>query len=121
MTAEDVENWKQERDIARKSGNAELIHAAYDHRDDMMLRCIQRQADRIKQGLKNDEEIEKRLDDGSKRMTLIEETVKPLQETAREYNEMKIEARGMRRMWGWLKIAASASGGALILKLLQGC
>ena len=58
MTAEDVANWKIERDIARESGKPELLQKAYDHRDDLMMHCIQRQADKVKKLIANYEKTE---------------------------------------------------------------
>lgn len=61
MTEEDVKNWKIERDIARDSGKPELLQKAYDHRDDLLLHCVQRQADRVKKLIANDERTEKEI------------------------------------------------------------
>jgi len=117
MTEVEVEQWKRERDMARRIENPEKRDAAlqevYDHRDDLQMKCIQHQADRIKTVLSDS--VQMKAD-----ISKIKEEMKPLKETEREYKEAKIEARGMARLIKLAKYVVAMGGGAVIVKLLGG-
>lgn len=118
MTAKQIEDWKVERDIARDSGDPKLIQRAYDHRDDMMMECIQHQADRIKKSLDNDDKINAKLDKFEEQVKKDEERIVPLEKMKTEFNEMKLKAQGMKLLWDILKIVVGAGGGAFLMKML---
>lgn len=115
MTAEQVAQWKHERDLARSiSDPAErsaAIQKVYDLRDDMMMHCIQRQADRIKTGLANDETMKADI-------ATIKDEMKPLKETDKEFRENKLKLKGAKMLWTALRYIVTAGGGALLMKLL---
>lgn len=113
MTAEQIQQWKVERDIARRAKNPELLQTAYDHRDDMMMECIQHQADRVKLGLQNDAEMASEIRD-------IKTELKPLKATEREYREDKLKAQGMIILWRILRYLAAGGMGAAVLQVLKG-
>ena len=124
MTSEQIKAWRVERDIARESGSKELIQKAYDHRDDMMMECIQHQADRMKKGLANDERFEKQLSTMDNRLVKIEDELPPLKETAKDYKEKILIAKGaqggIQMLITVLKYLVAAGGGAALLKFLGG-
>ena len=57
MTEDQIEQWEEERDIARAIEDEASRHTAlqkvYDHRDKMMMTCIAHQSDRVKMILKD--------------------------------------------------------------------
>ena len=124
MTAKQIADWRVERDIARESGRKDLIDKAYDHRDDMMMECIQHQADRMKQGLANDAKFEQQLSKMDTRLIKIEDEMPSLQETAKDYKEKILIAKGaqggIKVFITILKYVAAAGGGAAILKMFGG-
>lgn len=124
MTAKQIEDWRVERDIARESGRKDLIDKAYDHRDDMMMECIQHQADRMKQALANDERFEKKLTTMDDRLVKMEEELPPLKETAKDYKEKILMAKGaqsgINALITVIKYLVAAGGGAALLKFFGG-
>lgn len=121
MTAEQIAQWKVERDIARKSGDAALIQEAYDHRDNMMMECISHQAVRTKLGLENDAKIEAKLD-ALERQFVSE--IPPLQATAEDYRQKVLLAQGAKSgakwLWDALKVLVGAGGATALIKALGG-
>lgn len=117
MTEDQIRNWKRERDIARAIQDDDernrALTAVYDHKDDMMMECIQHQADRVKQGLINDQNIEKEI-------AKINKDLSPCIESDRDYRKWKLRAEGASIFWKILKYIAAAGGGAAILKFLGG-
>lgn len=108
MTEEDVKNWKIERDIARKSGKPELLQIAYDHRDDLMMHCIQRQADRVKTLVKNDERTEVEIAAIKKDVGVIKGTVGDHESVVQQIR------KGRERFFGaWLLLKVLALIAAL--------
>jgi len=91
----------------------DAMQEVYDHRDDLQMKCIQHQADRIKTVLADS--IVMKAD-----ISKIRDEMKPLKESDRAFREAQIEARGMSRLIKWAKYAVAAGGGAAILKLLGG-
>lgn len=116
MTAEQVAQWKHERDLARSisdpSERSSAIQKVYDLRDDMMMHCIQRQADRIKTGLANDETMKADI-------ATIKAEMKPLKETDREFREGKLKLKGAKMLWTALRYISTAVGGATLMKFLS--
>jgi len=117
MTQSEIEQWKRERDMALRiedpANREAALRDVYNHRDDLMMTCIQHQADRIKTVLADS--ISMKAD-----ISKIKEEMKPLKESDKDYREAKIEARGMARLITWAKYAVAMGGGAAILKLLGG-
>lgn len=106
MTAEDVANWKIERDIARESGKPELLQKAYDHRDDLMMNCIQRQADRVKKLVANDERAEGEIASMKTDIGDIKSKVSQHEHVVNAIKHGKSQAKGF---WLAIKILAWAS------------
>lgn len=106
MTAEDVANWKIERDIARESGQPELMQKAYDHRDDLMMHCIQRQADRVKKLIANDERTENEIGAMKTDICDIKSKVSQHEHVVSAIKDGKSQAKGF---WLAIKILAWAS------------
>ena len=123
MTKEQVEQWKHERDIARgitdEAQRSKAMQAVYDLRDDMMMHCIQRQADRIKMSLENDELLKTDLTGVKDDVSGIKEELKPLKETDREYRDNKLRFQGAAKLWSVLKYVAAIGGGTLIPMLIS--
>ena len=106
MTAEDVANWKIERDIARESGKPELLQKAYDHRDDLLLHCVQRQADRVKTLIANDKQAEMEMAGVKSDIGDIKSTVSQHEHVVNAIKHGKSQAKGF---WLAIKILAWAS------------
>ena len=121
MTAEQIEQWKRERDIARSikdhKERAIALEKVYDHRDDMQMECIQHQADRIKAGLKNDEVLNSKLDKMSERIDNVEGDIVPLKKTTKEINDWKLKAQGAKIMWTLIRYLVAAGAGGALLKV----
>ena len=122
MTAEQIEQWKRERDIARAikdpTERATALEKVYDHRDDMQMECIQHQADRIKKGLENDLSLSRKFDKIDGRVGKLEEDLKPLKETDKDYRAWKLRAEGAKLLWRLLRYAAAIGGSSAITYLL---
>lgn len=107
MTEEQVINWKKERDIARRiaddTSRHEALQEVYDHRDDMMMHCIQRQADRVKMILKDHDDMVA---------------------THKDYQQERAEREGVRKALNWVKWGATVLGscgaGAIVTKWIGG-
>jgi len=123
MTEDQIAQWKRERDIARKIEDPEsrkrALEEVYDHRDEMQMTCIAHQANRIKQCLANDIEMERNINDMRSEVKEVKKDMKPLQESDREFREAKIEARGMNRLIGWVKIACASGLGGIVMYIIQ--
>ena len=129
MTEEQVEQWKVEREIAAKSGDQKLIDLAEEHRDQMMMHCIQRQADRIKKVSADNDEIKRDIADIKCRMTDIatsravltekyEAVTTSVLEMKNKVDAWQNQAKGAKWLWDILKVGVGAGGGAMILKAL---
>ena len=106
MTEEDVQNWRVERDIAKESGKPELLQKAYDHRDDLLMHCMQRQADRVKRLVANDERTEGEINIIKKDVCDIKQTVGQHDVIVQKVKSGTDKAVGM---WLALKILAWVS------------
>ena len=106
MTAEDVANWKIERDIARESGKPELLQKAYDHRDDLLLHCVQRQADRVKLLVANNQRTESEIIAVKTDVGEIKSKVSQHEHVVNAIKDGKSQAKGF---WLAIKILAWAS------------
>ena len=115
MTADQIEQWKRERDIARAIQDPKersiALEKVYDHRDDMQLECIQHQADRIKISLQNDQVL-------SAKVEKIEADLKPLKESDVDYRAWKLRAQGAQMLWKILRYAAAIGGSSAVTYLL---
>lgn len=122
MTAEQIEQWKRERDIARAikdpTERVTALEKVYDHRDDMQLECIQHQADRIKTSLQNDAILSGKIDKLDGRVAKVEVEMKPLKETDKDYRAWKLRAEGAKLLWRLLRYAAAIGGSSAITYLL---
>ena len=112
MTSAQIEQWKVERDIARQSGDPELIQRAYDHRDDMMMECIQHQADRVKQSLVNDERLEGEIKG-------LQAALAPCVESDREYRAGKLMAKGAKWAVGAIIGISTVVGPVIAIKICK--
>ena len=123
MTAEQIEQWKRERDIARAiqdhTERTIALEKVYDHRDDMQMECIQHQADRIKAGLKNDEMLNSKLDKMSERIDKVEDEIVPLEKTTKEIDDWKLKAQGAKIMWSIIRYLIAAGAGGVIYKFAE--
>jgi len=123
MTAKQVADWKIERDIARSISDpderAKALEKVYDHKDDMMLECIQHQADRIKTGLANDSILDKEIKGVKSDVATLKAELKPCVESDKDYRSWKLKIQGGILLCKFLKYASAAVGGGVILKLLQ--
>lgn len=111
MTEEDVKNWKVERDIARQSGNPELLQIAYDHRDDLMMNCIQRQADRVKALIDHKRTVDTELKEVKNTVSAICTKLDEHSLVVEEVKKDKIKGQGIilaLKILGWI----SAAGGS---------
>lgn len=114
MTEEDVKNWKIERDIARESGKPELLQKAYDHRDDLMMHCIQRQADRVKQLVANDAKTDVEVKDIKRDVSDIRTKVTQHESVVKMVKTSRSQAKGFwlaLKVLGW--ISAVFGSGAI--------
>jgi len=123
MTAEQIKNWMKERDIARAiSDSAErekALEAVYDHKDDMMLECIQHQADRVKIGLANDALLDAEIKGLKGAVNGLRDELKPLKESDKDYRQWKLKIQGGILLWKILKYLVAGGCGAALLRLLQ--
>ena len=123
MTEDQIKQWKRERDIARKIEDPEsrrkALEEVYDHRDEMQMTCIAHQANRIKQCLENNIETERNVSEMRTEIKSLRDEMKPLKETDKEFREAKIEARGMKRLIGWVKMACASGLGGALMYLIQ--
>ena len=107
MTEQQIKDWKHERDMARAIKNDEdrerSLQECYDHRDDMMMECIAHQSDRVKTIMK---------DHGA------------MVESHKLFQQMVAESKAVKKVFAFLKYAATALGGsgigALVVKYLGG-
>lgn len=122
MTAEQIEQWKRERDIARAINDpterAIALEKVYDHRDDMQLECIQHQADRIKTSLQNDAVLSGKIDRLDGRIAKVEGEMTPLKETDKDYRAWKLRAEGAQLLWRLLRYGAAIGGSSDITYVL---
>lgn len=120
MTEEQVRQWRQSRDIARLITDPEKQKAAlqkvYDDRDDMMMHCIQRQADRIKKGLANDERFDTELKGVKNNLAEMKEELKPLKETDKDYRGWKLKIQGGVILWRIIRYLVAAGFGGVVVK-----
>lgn len=85
MTAEQVEQWKRERDIAYQTKNEDAIKAVQQHRVEMLMDCQMKTATRVKDLIKKQTDIVEsinQLKEGFK------ERDEKLDEIARQSEEM---------------------------------
>lgn len=129
MTAEQVEQWNVERKIAEQSGDPKLVRLAEQHRDEMMMHCVQRQADRIKavkadvDQIKTDvSEIKESIHNMDKKKDeFFKDYAKTKDDVATCKSEMKSwkdKAKGAKLLWDALKIIVGAGGGAALMQAL---
>lgn len=57
MTAEQVEQWKRERDIAYQTKNEDAIKAVEQHRVEMLMDCQMKTATRVKNLIKQQSDL----------------------------------------------------------------
>jgi len=99
MRADQIVNWKRERDIARAIADpverAKALDAVYDHRDDMMMECISHQSGRVKKLIETD--IPK-LDGEIENIKL---KVEPCVESDKEYRKAKSDALAVKGFLGF--------------------
>lgn len=106
MTDEQIEQWKVERDIARRSEKSDLIQAAYDHRDEMMMTCIAHQSSRQKTLIAD--------------VAALKEDVKPLKADHAELIAGKERRKGFMMAIKLAKYLVASGLGAALMKFLGG-
>lgn len=122
MTEEDVKNWKVERDIARQSGKPDLVQKAYDHRDDLMMHCIQRQADRVKLLIENDKRTDAEMRDMRKDVSDIKTTVSNHEEVVSQLKKGRERAVGFwtaLKVIGWIASVFGSAGVGWVVAVSQ--
>lgn len=124
MTEEQIVKWKAKRDEARNHPDPAvreaLLKQAYDDRDDLLMECVSHQAIRVKKSLENDERIEKKLDNLDDRLVKVEEDMKPVKESDKDYRAQKERIQGAKMLWQLLRYLAAAGAGGAVAKLLLG-
>lgn len=119
MTEQQIKDWEVERDIARKSGDPELVQKAYDHKDEMLMRCIAHQSDRVK-SIKTDIETVKGTVSSLKTVIGgVQEDLKPCMESDKEFRAQKERLKGAKMALSILKWIVVAGGGATVMKLIE--
>lgn len=106
MTKKQIKDWKVERDIARAINDEEdrriAVQKVYDHRDDMMMKCIAHQSNRVKEIMKDHADMVK---------------------SHLQYKEECAERRGAKKMLAIIKwlaaITGSGAGGAYLMEFLK--
>ena len=123
MTAHEIEQWKQSRDIARLIQDPEerskAMDRVYDMRDDLQMECIQHQSDRIKMTLKNAEDLNEEIKGIKVDIAEMKQDMKPCIESDKDYREWKMKIQGGVIMWKILKYLLAAGGGGLLIRFLQ--
>ena len=116
MTAEQIEQWKRERDIARAISDPKerdiALGKVYDHRDDMMMECIQHQAERVKKSLENDKRLEGEINE-------IKLALAPCGESDKEWREKKLMARGAKWAIGVVIGLSTVVGPVVAIKICK--
>ena len=85
MTAEQVEQWKRERDIAYQTKNEEAIKAVEQHRVEMLMDCQMKTATRVKDLIKQQTDIVESI---NLIKTKFKERDEKIEELARKSEEM---------------------------------
>lgn len=112
MTDEQIAQWIVERDIARKSGNPELIQQAMDHKDSLLMTCIAHQSDRVK-SIKRD--VETMKDD----IEVVKKDLIPCKESDAAFRKARERAKGFQLAIQVAKWIVAAGGGALLVELVR--
>ena len=116
MTKKQIEDWKRERDIAREISDPKereiALGKVYDHRDDMMMECIQHQADRVKTSLENDKRLEGEINE-------IKTALAPCVESDKEWREKKLMARGAKWAIGVVIGLSTVVGSVVAIKICK--
>lgn len=122
MDADQIKNWKKERDIARAiqdpTARAIALEAVYDHRDDMQMECIQHQADRIKTSLANDAILDKDIKQVKSELASMKKELAPCVESDKDYRSWKLKIQGGVLLWRILKYLVAAGCGGIVWQLL---
>ena len=116
MTAEQIKQWKRERDIARAISDPKerdiALGKVYDHRDDMMMECIQHQAERVKKSLENDKRLEGEINE-------IKLALAPCVESDKEWRERKLMAKGAKWAIGIVIGLSTVVGPMVAIKICK--
>jgi hypothetical protein len=107
MTEDQIDQWKEERDIARAisddASRGVALQKVYDHRDDMMMECIAHQSDRVKMILKDHDDMV---------------------ESHKIFCRERAERAGAKKLWDIIKyvlaMLLSGGGGAALMNALSG-
>lgn len=130
MTEEQLKEWKEKRDKARRikdpRARAAALAIVHDLKDDMRMECQRKMADRIKELRASDQEqskslasIKDSLEQVKRDFTAHVKTCENDHEVVEEVRKGKLKALGAMTLLKWLGYIVAAGGGSAVTILID--
>ena len=130
MTEDQLKEWKEKRDKARRikdpRARAAALAIVHDLKDDMRMDCQRKMADRIKELRASDQEqseslasIKDSLEQVKRDFTAHVKTCENDHEVVEEVRKGRLKALGAMTLLKWLGYLLAAGGGSAVTLLLK--